>query len=68
MMLPDQTFTYDSPVILVGAAPVPLDGLFAELPDALPIIAADGGAPSIPLRIFRLSSQIRQSPRHGCKW
>jgi thiamine pyrophosphokinase len=47
MMLPDQTFTYDSPVILVGAAPVPLDGLFAELPDALPIIAADGGAQTV---------------------
>ena len=40
----DQIFTFDTPVILVGAAPVPVDGLFAALPGTLPVIAADGGA------------------------
>lgn len=40
----DQIFTFDSPVILVGAAPTPVDGLFAALPETLPVIAADGGA------------------------
>ncbi len=47
MILPDQTFTYDEPVLLVGAAPVPLDAMFATLPDSWPVIAADGGAQAI---------------------
>ena len=46
-MLPDQTFSYDSPVILVGAAPVPMPPLFADLAQTLPIIAADGGAHAV---------------------
>ena len=43
-MLPDQTFSYASAVVLVGAAPVPVAPLFAALPASLPIVAADGGA------------------------
>ena len=43
MILPDQTFTYPGPVLLVGAAPVPMPPLFAELAQRLPVIAADGG-------------------------
>ena len=43
MILPDQTFTYPGPVLLVGAAPVPMPPLFAELAHRLPVIAADGG-------------------------
>ena len=44
MIVPDQTFTYATPVILVGAAPVPIDDLFMALPTSWPLIAADGGA------------------------
>ena len=44
MILPDQTFSYAKPVVLVGAAPVPLHEMFATLPDSWPVIAADGGA------------------------
>lgn len=47
MMLPDQTFSYASAVVLFGAAPVPLAPLFADLPTSLPIVAADGGAHSV---------------------
>ena len=47
MTLSDQTFSYASPVILVGAAPVPIDPLFAELSVSLPVIAADGGAHAV---------------------
>ena len=47
MNLSDQTFSYASPVILVGAAPVPIDPLFAELSVSLPVIAADGGAHAV---------------------
>ena len=47
MLLPDQTFTYASAVILVGAAPVPMSPLFEHLPETLPIIAADGGAHTV---------------------
>ncbi|RZO28534.1 MAG: thiamine diphosphokinase [SAR116 cluster bacterium] len=47
MILPDQTFSYAKPVVLVGAAPVPLDEMFATLPDSWPVIAADGGAQTV---------------------
>jgi len=47
MILPDQTFTYRSPVLLVGAAPVPMPPLFTELAETLPIIAADGGVHAV---------------------
>ena len=46
-MLPDQTFTYATPVILVGAAPMPIDDLFTTLPSHWPLLAADGGAQTI---------------------
>ncbi|MEC8642488.1 MAG: thiamine diphosphokinase [Pseudomonadota bacterium] len=47
MLLSDQTFSYDSAVVLVGAAPVAVDPLFADLPDSWPIVAADGGAHTV---------------------
>jgi thiamine pyrophosphokinase len=47
MNLPDQTFSYTKPVILVGAAPVPLDEMFTTFPDSWPLIAADGGANTV---------------------
>ena len=47
MILPDQTFTYPGPVLLVGAAPVPMPPLFAELAQRLPVIAADGGVHAV---------------------
>ena len=43
----DTVQTYSSPVILVGAAPVPMPPLFADLAQTLPIIAADGGAHAV---------------------
>jgi len=45
--VPDQTFTYATPVILVGAAPVPIDDMFMTLPPHWPLIAADGGVQTI---------------------
>ncbi|MEX0503955.1 thiamine diphosphokinase [Alphaproteobacteria bacterium LSUCC0719] len=47
MIVPDQTFTHATPVILVGAAPVPIDDLFTALPSHWPLIAADGGVQTI---------------------
>ena len=42
--VPDHVLTFDQPVILVGASPVPVDSVLSLLPAAWPLIAADGGA------------------------
>jgi len=47
MIVPDQTFTYATPVTLVGAAPMRIDDLFTTLPPHWPLIAADGGVQTI---------------------
>ena len=41
--VPDHVLTFDQPVILVGASPVPVDSVLSLLPAAWPLIAADGG-------------------------
>ena len=47
MMTPDQTLDSALPVILVGASPVALGTFFLSLPQAWPVIAADGGADTL---------------------
>ena len=37
-------FRYDTPVILVGASPVPISETLSALPASWPVLAADGGA------------------------
>ena len=44
---PDQTFHSSFPIILVGASPVALGPFFFSLPQAWPVIAADGGADTL---------------------
>ena len=39
---PDHILTFDQPVILVGASPVPVDSVLSLLPAAWPLIAAMG--------------------------
>ena len=46
-MTPDQTLDSALPVILVGASPVALGPFFLSLPQAWPVIAADGGADTL---------------------
>ena len=43
MKAAEQIFNSDLPVILVGASPVELGSFFLSLPEAWPVIAADGG-------------------------
>ncbi len=38
---------YDSPAVLVGAAPVQIETALETLPDSWPLIAADGGADAL---------------------
>ena len=47
MMTPDQMLDSALPVILVGASPVALGPFFFSLPQAWPVIAADGGADTL---------------------
>jgi len=42
-----EMIVYSSPVVLVGASPVPVDAALAALPQDWPLIAADGGAAAI---------------------
>ena len=44
---PDQIFHSSFPIILVGASPVALGPFFFSLPQAWPVIAADGGADTL---------------------
>ena len=47
MKAAEQTFNSDRPVILVGASPVKLGAFFFSLPEAWPVIAADGGVDTL---------------------
>ena len=47
MISPDQMFDSALPAILVGASPVELGSFFFSLPDAWPVIAADGGVDTL---------------------
>ena len=45
--VPDHILTFDQPVILVGASPVPVGPVLSMLPAAWPLLAADGGADAL---------------------
>lgn len=46
-MLQDQHFKYETPVILVGASPIPVAAALNALPSNWPVIAVDGGAAAV---------------------
>ena len=52
MIANDEIFASDSPVVLVGAAPIQIGTALKALPDSWPVIAADGGA-DVLLKIGR---------------
>ncbi|MGC6497358.1 MAG: thiamine pyrophosphokinase [Candidatus Puniceispirillaceae bacterium] len=47
MTVPDHILTFDQPVILVAASPVPVGPVLSMLPAAWPLLAADGGADAL---------------------
>ena len=52
MIAEDEILTFGRPVILVGAAPVPIGAALGAFPESWPLIAADGGADTL-LKIGR---------------